>query len=34
VQNGTPKTDAGFAHGTPTTAAETIDADLLAFIQS
>ncbi|MFZ0088479.1 MAG: alpha/beta hydrolase [Solirubrobacteraceae bacterium] len=34
VQNGTLKTYAGFPHGMPTTQAETINADLLAFIQS
>src|SRR3954468_11478433 len=34
VQNGTLKTYAGFPHGMPTTEAETINADLLAFIQS
>jgi non-heme chloroperoxidase len=28
------KTYQGFPHGMPTTEAETIDADLLAFIQS
>lgn len=34
VQNGTLKTDPGFPHGMPTAQAETINADLLAFIQS
>ena len=34
VQNGTLKTYAGFPHGMPTTHADTINADLLAFIQS
>ena len=34
VQNGTLKTYAGFPHGMPTTQADTIDADLLAFLQS
>ena len=34
VQNGTLKTYPGFPHGMPTTQAETINADLLAFIQS
>jgi non-heme chloroperoxidase len=34
VQNGTLKTYEGFPHGMPTTHAETIDADLLAFLQS
>jgi non-heme chloroperoxidase len=34
VQNGTLKTYAGFPHGMPTTQAATIDADLLAFVQS
>jgi non-heme chloroperoxidase len=34
VQNGTLKSYAGFPHGMPTTEAETINADLLAFIQS
>jgi non-heme chloroperoxidase len=34
VQNGTLKTYKGFPHGMPTTHAETINADLLAFIQS
>ena len=33
VQNGTLKTYAGFPHGMPTTQAETINADLLAFLQ-
>src|SRR5881392_3559566 len=34
LQNGTLKTYQGFPHGMPTTQAETINADLLAFIQS
>jgi len=34
VQNGTLKTYPGFPHGMPTTHADTIAADLLAFIQS
>jgi pimeloyl-ACP methyl ester carboxylesterase len=34
VQNGTLKTYAGFPHDMPTTQADTINADLLAFIQS
>jgi non-heme chloroperoxidase len=34
VQNGTLKTYPGFPHGMPTTEAETINADLLAFLQS
>jgi non-heme chloroperoxidase len=34
VQNGTLKTYAGFPHGMPTTQADTINADLLAFVQS
>jgi non-heme chloroperoxidase len=34
VTNGTLKTYAGFPHGMPTTQAETINADLLAFLQS
>jgi non-heme chloroperoxidase len=34
VQNGTLKTYKGFPHGMPTTEAETINADLLEFIQS
>ena len=34
LQNGTMKTYKGFPHGMPTTQAETINADLLAFIQS
>ncbi len=33
VQNGTLKTYKGFPHGMPTTEAETINADLLAFIK-
>ena len=34
VQNGTLKTYHGFPHGMPTTQAATINADLLAFLQS
>jgi non-heme chloroperoxidase len=34
VQNGTLKSYPGFPHGMPTTHADTINADLLAFIQS
>ena len=34
VQNGTLKTYQGFPHGMPTTQDETINADLLGFIQS
>jgi non-heme chloroperoxidase len=34
VQNGTLKTYSGFPHGMPTTQAETINADLLAFPQA
>jgi non-heme chloroperoxidase len=34
VRNGTLKTYPGFPHGMPTTQAETINADLLAFIQT
>ena len=34
LQNATLKTYHGFPHGMPTTQAETINADLLAFIQS
>jgi non-heme chloroperoxidase len=34
VQNGTLKTYEGFPHGMPTTKADTINADLLAFLQS
>jgi non-heme chloroperoxidase len=34
LQNGTLKTYEGFPHGMPTTHADTIDADLLAFLQS
>ena len=34
VKNGTLKTYPGFPHGMPTTQAETINADLLAFIKS
>jgi non-heme chloroperoxidase len=34
VQNGMLKTYKGFPHGMPTTQAETINADLLAFLQS
>jgi non-heme chloroperoxidase len=34
LKNGTLKTYKGFPHGMPTTEAETINSDLLAFIQS
>ena len=34
VQNGTLQTYEGFPHGMPTTQAKTINADLLAFLQS
>jgi non-heme chloroperoxidase len=34
VQNGTLKTYEGFPHGMPTTQADTINADLLAFVRS
>ena len=34
VQNGTLKTYEGFPHGMPTTQADTLDADLLAVLQS
>ena len=34
VQNGTLKTYAGYPHSMPTTHADVINADLLAFIQS
>jgi non-heme chloroperoxidase len=34
VKNGTLKTYKGFPHGMPTTEANTINADLLAFLQS
>jgi non-heme chloroperoxidase len=34
LPNGTLKTYYGYPHGMPTTAAPTINADLLAFIQS
>ena len=34
LKNGTLKTYAGFPHGMPTTHAETINADLLAFLGS
>jgi non-heme chloroperoxidase len=34
VKNGTLKTYPGFPHGMPTTQAETINADLLAFVRS
>jgi non-heme chloroperoxidase len=34
LPNGTLKTYAGFPHGMPTTEAATINADLLAFLQS
>ena len=34
AQNGTLKAFKGFPHGMPTTQAETINADLLAFLRS
>jgi non-heme chloroperoxidase len=34
LQSGTLKTYKGFPHGMPATQAETINADLLAFVQS
>lgn len=34
LKNGTLKTYPGFSHGMPTTEADTINADLLAFIRS
>jgi non-heme chloroperoxidase len=34
LKNGTLKTYKGFSHGVPTTEAETINADLLAFFKS
>ena len=34
VQNGTLKSYPGFPHGMPTTEATTINADLLAWLQS
>ena len=34
VQNGTLKTYSGFPHGMPTTQSETINADLLAWLQA
>jgi non-heme chloroperoxidase len=34
VQNGTLKTYKGFPHGMPTTQADTINADLLAFVKA
>ena len=34
LQNGTLKTYEGFPHGMPTTQADTINADLLAFIRA
>jgi non-heme chloroperoxidase len=34
LKNGTLKTRKGFPHGMPTTEADTINADLLAFIKS
>jgi len=34
VKNGTLKTYAGFPHGMPTTQADTVNADLLAFLRS
>jgi non-heme chloroperoxidase len=33
LKNGTLKTYKGFPHGMPTTNADTINADLLAFLQ-
>jgi non-heme chloroperoxidase len=33
LKNGTPKTYKGFQHGMPTTQADTINADLLAFFK-
>jgi len=34
LRNGTLKTYSGFPHGMPTTQAETINADLLAFLRA
>jgi non-heme chloroperoxidase len=34
LRNGTLKTYHGFPHGMPTTQAETINADLLAFLRA
>jgi non-heme chloroperoxidase len=34
LRNGTMKTYKGFPHGMPTTEADTINADLLAFLKS
>jgi non-heme chloroperoxidase len=34
LKNGTLKTYKGYPHGMPTTEAETINADLLAFVKS
>jgi len=34
LKNGTLKTYSGFPHGMPTTQAETINADLLAFLEA
>jgi non-heme chloroperoxidase len=34
VQHGTLKTYAGFPHGMPTTHADTINADVFAFLKS
>jgi non-heme chloroperoxidase len=34
LRNGTLKTYRGFPHGMPTTQAETINADLLAFLKA
>jgi len=34
LQNGTLKTYQGFPHGMPTTEADSINADLLAFLQA
>jgi non-heme chloroperoxidase len=34
LPNGTLKTYLGFSHGMPTTQADTVSADILAFVQS
>jgi non-heme chloroperoxidase len=34
LRNGTLNTYSGFPHGMPTTQAETINADLLAFLEA
>jgi non-heme chloroperoxidase len=34
LKNGTLKSYSGFPHGMPTTQAETINADLLAFLEA